>query len=268
MAPKPRNLVGKVRLWVTEPACGGLDSTGQFNTNGIFLAEYQQPALSFAWLMFPTLALWVPGRPLHQIMPCRLAVLAAIFLWVSLFFSQASVCVLVCPSGSVNTSGPSTSFVCFFSFCLNLHRGFFLFLYPQCFCFLFCLFFSTICVLPFSFSLPLSLLFLYLPWFLAPSSVVHLFPCLFTPLVSPLSFLSSCILCFLIFFYLSCLNGGLTETQTHRGAHRNTVIHRQHTHTYTHTCSRTLTVKLFKELAHMIHNYIQAHAHYNTVWLY
>lgn len=185
MAPKPRNLVGKVRLWVTEPACGGLDSTGQFNTNGIFLAEYQQPALSFAWLMFPTLALWVPGWPLYQIMPCRLAVLAAIFLWVSLFFSQASVCVLVCPSGSVNTSVPSISFVCFFSFCLNLHRGIFLFLCPQCFCFLFCLFFSTICVLPFSFSLPLSLLFLYLPWFLAPSSVVHLFPCLFTPTCFP-----------------------------------------------------------------------------------
>lgn len=44
MAPKPRNLVGKVR---PEPACGGLDSTGQFNTNGIFLAEYQQPVSVF-----------------------------------------------------------------------------------------------------------------------------------------------------------------------------------------------------------------------------
>lgn len=268
MAPKPRNLVGKVRLWVTEPACGGLDSTGQFNTNGIFLAEYQQPALSFAWLMFPTLALWVPGWPLYQIMPCRLAVLAAIFLWVSLFFSQASVCVLVCPSGSVNTSGPSISFVCFFSFYLNLHRGFFYFCalsafasFSVCFSppFVFYLFlFPYLC--PSSFSISLDFLLLRLLFICSPVYS--------PPLVSLLSFLSSCILCFLIFFYLSCLNGGLTETQTHRGAHRNTVIHRQHTHTYTHTCSRTLTVKLFKELAHMIHNYIQAHAHYNTVWLY
>lgn len=236
MAPKPRNLVGKVRLWVTEPACGGLDSTGQFNTNGIFLAEYQQPALSFAWLMFPTLALWVPGRPLYQIMPCRLAVLAAIFLWVSLFFSQASVCVLVCPSGSVNTSGPSTSFVCFFSFCLNLHRGFFfisvpsvlllpflsVFLHHLCFAFFL---FPYLC--PSSFSISLDFLLLRLLFICSPVYS--------PPLVSLLSFLSSCILCFLIFFYLSCLNGGLTETQTHRGAHRNTVIHRQHTHTYTHT---------------------------------
>lgn len=185
MAPKPRNLVGKVRLWVTEPACGGLDSTGQFNTNGIFLAEYQQPALSFAWLMFPTLALWVPGRPLYQIMPCRLAVLAAIFLWVSLFFSQASVCVLVCPSGSVNTSGPSTSFVCFFSFCLNLHRGFFfsvpsvlllpflsVFLHHLCFTF----FFFLTSVPPLSLSPLISCSFVccsFVPLFIHP----HLFPC-------------------------------------------------------------------------------------------
>ena len=109
------SLSHKLSLWV------------QFSANGIFLAVYQLPALPFAWAMPPSFALWVPGCPLYQIMPCRLADLAAIFLWFTgLALLCPRLCVWACvPSGSLSREllPPALpfSFVCFFFLFICLH---------------------------------------------------------------------------------------------------------------------------------------------------
>lgn len=196
----------------------GLWGIGQCNINGIFLAGYQYPSLSYAWVMPPSYALRALGRPLYQIMPCRSAGLAAIFLWFSglaLFCPRQSildVAIRVSELRAVTSS--SAILFCFLLLFLSLFM-------TQC-AFLLC--FSSILVFvcfffSFSLALPLCLhLFRFIP---PPAPLFICCPVYSLPLSSLLSFLSFCLLCFLIFFYLSCLHGGLTETQTHMGAHTN-----------------------------------------------
>lgn len=131
--------------------------------------------------------------------------------------------LFVCPSGSVSREllPPALPFpfVCFFSFCLSLHCST---CFPLCslsfwppffICFSQAFLFSFPVLCPFpsvSISLDFSLLLLRC------SSVAlfihsHSLPCC--------HFCLFVFCAFLIFFYLSCLHGGLTETQTHMGAH-------------------------------------------------
>lgn len=141
------------------------------------------------------------------------------------WFSTAFRCVWLPISASEQRAFTFSSFVCLFSFRLSLHA--------QC-AFLLC-FWPPFCIFAF-------LLFLFLcPFpsvFISVDFSLLLIRCSSAALFIPSHYLPCChfcLLCFLIFFYLSCLHGGLTDTHGATHTHtacRNTVIHTQ-THNQT-----------------------------------
>lgn len=150
------------------------------------------------------------------------------------------------------------------SFWLSIHS------FPRVFslllaCFLYLLF-SLAFLFSFFLSLPLR--------FLSPSHPFFICcPVYSLPLSSLLSLLSFCLLCFLIFFYLSCLRGGLTETQTHMGACTDTLPVETHSTQMTNTQSnfknwaqRRFTTIYPPLQTHTQNTHIHRHSH--TVWLH
>lgn len=239
----------------------GLWGIGQCNINGIFLAGYQYPSLSYAWVMPPSYALRALGRPLYQIMPCRSAGLAAIFLWFSglaLFCPRQSildVAIRVSELRAVTSS--SAILFCFLLLFLSLFM-------TQC-AFLLC--FSSILVFvcfffPFLWPFPsVSISFDSSLLLLRCSSVAlfihsHSLPCCHFCLFVFCAFWSSFIWAvYMVGWQRHRHTWGHTQTTC-----RNTVIHRQ---THTHTNSQTLKTQHRRDSQ----LYTHIHKHCHTVWL-
>ena len=212
IAHNSRTLVEEVILMITEPTCRPEPFRSvqyKWHTLGWVSTACFVLHLDYASIVCPLFA------RLHSVPDNALQVVRfGSLLFVIHCFSTVAVCVVVPIRASEQRAVTSCSTI---PFCLLL--------------FFLCQSLSYICFPLFFVSVLLSLsvfplLPLYVPSPLFPSplmylssSLVHLLPCIFTPILPYCHFRFFCLLCFVIFFYLRWLHGGLTEKETHMGKH-------------------------------------------------